>query len=69
VYIYLYIYIYVHKYVNVYIHIKGVPDAINEAQVIAVSLAVIVAVCAIGFGLTLGADLDHRDKELTIGTD
>jgi hypothetical protein len=24
-------------------------------------------VCAIGFGLTLGADLDHRDQELTIG--
>jgi hypothetical protein len=45
---------------------KGVPDAINEAQVITISLAVVVAVCAIGFGLTLGGDLDHRDQELTI---
>jgi hypothetical protein len=35
--------------------------------VIAISLAVVVVVCAVGFGLTLGADLDHRDQELTIG--
>jgi hypothetical protein len=47
--------------------LQGVPDAINEAQVIAISLGIIVFVCAIGFGLTLGADLDHRDQELTIG--
>jgi hypothetical protein len=39
---------------------KSVPDAINEAQVIAISLAIVVAVCCIGFPLTFAGGLNHR---------
>eukprot|EP00596_Hydrurales_sp_CCMP1899_P000319 CAMPEP_0119034848 /NCGR_PEP_ID=MMETSP1177-20130426/1866_1 /TAXON_ID=2985 /ORGANISM="Ochromonas sp, Strain CCMP1899" /LENGTH=916 /DNA_ID=CAMNT_0006992625 /DNA_START=611 /DNA_END=3364 /DNA_ORIENTATION=+ len=46
---------------------RAVPDAINEAQVIAISLTIYVAVCVIGFPLTFAGGLDHRDQELVIG--
>lgn len=46
---------------------KDVPDAINEAKVVALSLIVITAACAAGFSLTLSAGLNGPQQELVVG--